>query len=511
MNKGARLTALLFCAARLWAQPLIEGSVVDEATGIPIGGATVSLQYSMSPLPISNTATGAGGTFRFVLRGPGYYVTEASAPGYLKDRSVLFPVTDGDFAPGAPSVPRSVVLKLARSSAVSGHIRDADTGQPLKLISVRAYRTSWFWGRRRLNEEAAGVTDEKGNFRVEALPPGDYILEIRNRAPANSGPGKKYPVIFLPSATADSLDTLKVGPGAEAGMGNIEYSRLQLPRIDLSIKGDCAEKYPGYQLLIDRRVGGAYLHSDVVDGVCGKSLPITVSPGTYEFSVDMGLGPDARFGSAEATVSDSGKAEVEVVALPFPKLSGRVRCECDHPEKIEFAPLRVQLRAEHNGVFGGTGFNLMPDGTFSLPPGPIQGRTNISVGGLPKSVAGRRVLVNGTEFPLAIYPGQISNLEIILTDRPAAIAGTAPGEQVVLARWPLPRDYFPEDVRIIPAKDGAFTFADLTPGEYRIASLTAAQWARFHEPGLLTQWLELGEKLQLEPGEQRTVTLKKTE
>jgi hypothetical protein len=193
--------------------------VVDGATGIPVGGATVALRYSTSPVAIRSAETGTDGTFRIDATGPGYYAFEASAPGYLTavvgENTGAVGLTDSDFEPGANKVVPPVTLKLRRAGALSGRVRDAQSGKPLRQITVRALRALWLLGMRRLREEAVAFSDAGGDFHFEQLAPGEYILEIQNRTAGNSGPGKKYPLIFRPAQGPDSLATLNVQSGGE--------------------------------------------------------------------------------------------------------------------------------------------------------------------------------------------------------------------------------------------------------------------------------------------------------
>jgi hypothetical protein len=148
MRRPSQLIVFAFlCELTLAAQNVrIEGNVVDADTGVPISGAKAVLRYVTSPAPLETVATDATGAFQFSVAQPGEYAVELSAPGFEETvysgagRAIEFDASQ--FEPGAGDTVRSIVVKIARSGGLQGRIRDAESREPIRLLTVRALR-SW--------------------------------------------------------------------------------------------------------------------------------------------------------------------------------------------------------------------------------------------------------------------------------------------------------------------------------------------------------------------------------
>lgn len=76
----ATVTALLLAASPAAGQ-VIRGSVVDSASGKPVGGAHVVVSVATGTT-VGDTATGKDGLFTFHLPAAGDYVLRVTRPGY---------------------------------------------------------------------------------------------------------------------------------------------------------------------------------------------------------------------------------------------------------------------------------------------------------------------------------------------------------------------------------------------------------------------------------------------
>jgi len=179
---------------------------------------------------------------------------------------------DPDFEPGANKVVPPVTLKLLRAGALSGHVRDAESGKPLRQITVRGLRARWLLGMRRLTEEAIAFSDAGGDFRFEKLTPGEYILEIQNLTAGNSAAEKKYPLIFWPSQGPETLAPLNVQSGGESGVGTIDYAQAVFPKLAGSVVTPCSQGDRTYDISIAQRVGGAFLRRKWRDAKLRQAL-----------------------------------------------------------------------------------------------------------------------------------------------------------------------------------------------------------------------------------------------
>src|SRR5688572_14151986 len=73
-------------------------------------------------------------------------------------------------------------LKLTPGGTIQGLIRDAN-GQPAFNVSVTALRLTYRDGRRTLQPAKVSQSDDRGQYRVWGLPPGDYYVRAGGRGP----------------------------------------------------------------------------------------------------------------------------------------------------------------------------------------------------------------------------------------------------------------------------------------------------------------------------------------
>src|SRR5258708_8572099 len=120
-------------------------------------------------------------------------------------------------------------LRLIRGGVITGAVLEED-GEPLVRALVSVQRYQYVQGQRQLTPAGADQTDDRGQYRVFGLPPGDYYVSVSAAglgqgggrgfhpvppgiAPAGrrgGGPGGRGRVVALPPPAPpprDSLDT----------------------------------------------------------------------------------------------------------------------------------------------------------------------------------------------------------------------------------------------------------------------------------------------------------------
>jgi hypothetical protein len=269
---------------------LILGQVVDGSTGQPISGATVSLTsptgagpgrggrggLGAATIDIAGGVQGATGT-AFNLAGlaqgglggsrvltdeQGHFLFHdlpaasfsiaVNAPGYV-------PGSFGQTRPNGPSRALDLAegqrtndsrVRLWKYAVVTGSVQD-EVGQPAVGLTVRALRKTTANGRARLVAAGSGATtDDRGEFRLSTLVPGDYIIAMPETQVT-------MPVPIVQTMT----DAMMSGRG---GGGMIEFvsSGGPMPSPDGIRIGDNLLQSPGQGKvpapLVDGRLG-AYL------------------------------------------------------------------------------------------------------------------------------------------------------------------------------------------------------------------------------------------------------------
>ncbi len=154
----------------------ITGRVLTADTGRPVRGARVTLSAAQLPGG-RNMVTDASGLFDFTALPESRYNLSVSKTGFVTlaygQRRPLQPGTPLQLASGQRL--EGIELRLPRGSAIAGHVFD-ENGDPLPNTMVRVMRYQYQQGERRLTPAGSGQTDDKGQYRVWGLNPGDYYV-----------------------------------------------------------------------------------------------------------------------------------------------------------------------------------------------------------------------------------------------------------------------------------------------------------------------------------------------
>lgn len=207
------LFALIPCHAQAPATGSVRGTVKYADTVKPAGGVNLWLEPAEPPTgPQPDPVTGelelhdgdgqsrrlpgtvaADGTFTVKAVPPGSYVVHTYAPPYLPTDGTLYPASSKAHVVIGPQVSAdalrvevlagqaaSVAVTLRPGGAIEGTVRSADglpviSGtQPPFGLALNAEMKLGPNAYARVGTVAR--TDAKGHFRLEGLPPGDYIV-----------------------------------------------------------------------------------------------------------------------------------------------------------------------------------------------------------------------------------------------------------------------------------------------------------------------------------------------
>ena len=147
----------------------------------PVTRATVSLLSSDLRVPLS-TVTDDRGRFTFAAVPAGHFNLVASKPAYVgafyggrrpgRGPGTPIAVRDGDRIEG-------LELALPRGGVVTGAVR-LPSGLPAQGMTVVVVGVDGPAGGRRLRLAGGrGTTDDRGQYRIFGLPPGDYLVQVQ--------------------------------------------------------------------------------------------------------------------------------------------------------------------------------------------------------------------------------------------------------------------------------------------------------------------------------------------
>lgn len=182
----------------------MAGRVTDAVSQRPLARARVILTASHDVLLFNRVLlTDEDGRFRFAALPAGdSFVLTASKTGYAArgagEASPLHPPVAMRLAAG--EIREKVDVALTPAVFIAGRLRDAD-GTPLANGLVEASRAVVEGGRRTLVPVADAITNDRGEFRVVGLSPGQYYLSARDPVfvgVADATDPLTYPETFFP-------------------------------------------------------------------------------------------------------------------------------------------------------------------------------------------------------------------------------------------------------------------------------------------------------------------------
>ncbi len=285
----------------------VSGQVVNAADGASLKSARVALieeDGQSHPLAFGTTSD-SDGHFDIKNIAPGRYRFFASHTGYISQRykgkdassGAMLSLTPGQEIPG-------VIFRLIRGAVVTGRVVD-ESGEPMGNVVVAALRKLTAdeqedWGpsvrKDRMLGARAARTDDRGEYRLFGLKPGDYYI----KAAESSG----WEMIGM-SGMIDEGESLNWAAQREFGSA---YAPLYYPGVLYADQAQALTLHGGDEVAADftmQRVKSVEVSGSVV-GADGKP-----ANGVY-VSLSMVRAEDSTEGS-NATTDENGKFHIKGV------------------------------------------------------------------------------------------------------------------------------------------------------------------------------------------------------
>jgi hypothetical protein len=212
----------------------VAGRVVDAISRAPVAGATVLLmpliQLLSSPPP-RGTITDADGNFIFHRLGPGRYRIDAQKPGVAWSTAQTIDVT-------ASQSVTDVELALQPGAVIAGRIVDANGG-PVSDVAVEALRqqTGPDGQAPATTPPQTAHTNDRGEFRLEGLDEGSYLLLAAPLSPRPVAPPTAPALVlahtYYPGTpNKETAEAVTVVSGQ--ALDHLQFSMLMLPAHEVS-------------------------------------------------------------------------------------------------------------------------------------------------------------------------------------------------------------------------------------------------------------------------------------
>jgi beta-lactamase regulating signal transducer with metallopeptidase domain len=496
---------------------IVEGIVTRTGSIEPLPEVTITLTMGG---PRSGNAqrytgtTNAEGRFVVVDVMPGTYLITASKTGLAAPVRPPGPAPTVNVSAGQRV--RDLKFELHPMSAVTGRIVDTN-GEPARAISVFLLRQGYIGGRKIYSNVGAAITtDDRGEYRLFNIQPGEYLLSAVPPQQKRDFAATYYPG----TASVDAAQKIVVPAGKDLNgisfaLANAAFHSARFKIINAT------PPPPNTPVQITTRLRARN----------GHTLPLTrdfdyvgdntyvvprLSEGTHEIEVEWGpgYGPPVQRIQLTATIADRDVDLGTVTIGPVRTITGQVK-SLDPASSLP--PISNLVLRAWGSIIINLPVPLSANGTFSidLPEGRYRfvGPTlpadhyiaSIRYGG--QEVLDTGLLIDKTppgpvEIGIAQGPGTLSGVVRNTKDEPVYL------NRVVLSPAMSRRQNADAFAVVSTDTNGVFTFAKVPPGEYSLLALDVLPMEAHLDAEFMKQFEKQEVKVTVERGSQKTVNLR---
>lgn len=531
----------------------ITGQVLAADSGRPVKRARVFV--SAAELPGGRgVLTDDSGVFDFTELPAGRYTVAVSKSGFVS-------LTYGQRRPLQAGTPlqlgdgqqlKGINFQLPRGSVIGGRVLDED-GDAMPGVIVRVMRYEYLQGQRRLSPAGNGQTDDKGQYRVWGLMPGDYYVNAVARggnaggnfvgpfggplggrggggrgpagggfpgAPGGASPGTpgggafpgtpggpteaeqvNYAPTYYPGVPSMS-DAKPISVGLSQEVLDINFSMLlmRMSRISGHVENpDGTPVTSGNVNLSADTAGGRGNQIGVAFGGRidwdGSFAVNNVPPGRYILRARGNDSDTPRFAAQPVSVNGEDLTDFTVILSGGATLSGTVTFQTGQSAVPDLTQFRISAPSTDQSTFGPQpNARVDKDGHFTLegvPAGPHLVRS----AGNARGFVLKSVTIGGrdvTDTPVELRAGEnVGNVAIVFTDQLNEISGTITTEQgTPMSEYTVLA--FPTDMSLWrPQARQIMTARPDQTGKYRIRGLPPGQYYLVTvDPAEQGEWFE---------------------
>jgi hypothetical protein len=517
----------------------IRGRVTAAGSNTPLRRVQMVLQLLDNPQSGRVTNTDAQGRYEFTELPAGSFSLGASRPGYLRlQYGQRHPYEGGTaIALSVGETISAIDFALPRGSVIAGRITD-ESGEAVPQVQVRVQRFQYAAdGQRRLATTGQDITDDRGEFRIYGLMPGEYVVHGVTGTVASQANeiNEGYPPTFYPGTpNVNQAQPITLGLGDEV---NIQFglTAARLARISGTVRDSDGRAAVGQAALLHRS-GGSMGSNSTSLGPDGSFNIGGVPPGEYVLEVWRplaGTDPSALMNPEAAAipivVTGNDIVGLSITTSRGAVVSGRVVWEGTAPKTGAGGPAVLRVNASSVASISQlSGADLDPNangqldehGNFRL--GVLSRRVLIGVS-TPVGPTGwmlKSVMLDGrdiTNVPLDVN-GNVDDVRITMTDKITGVAGRvtdsrgAAVPQFVVVIQPAEALEPAAIARLVralrPNTSGRFEVRGLRPGRYLASAVTTMETNGHFSPKLQRELRRDAREFSLKEGESLTLDLR---
>lgn len=513
----------------------VTGRVVATADGNPLKGARVALipEHSHARSQMYATTSNGDGNFSMKNISPGRYSFFASQVGFVEqhykagnnDTGSIFSLHPGEKV-------SDVLFQLTAAAVITGRVSNED-GDPMQRVELVALRRPTeeetedsLWPRKiQMEPVASAESDDRGQYRIFGLKPGEYYLRAEDSARAPDGPvpvddsfwltqslGSEYANVYYPGFAQISqaqMIPIKAGEEAQADVIMHRFKTVEVAGRVIGGSGPAANALVELES-VDAN-GSEFDRQDTTDDK-GNFRLRNVPEGTYYVVVDQ-RDPGTRVYESRA------REKIEVAAENIDSLTITLgggatiegKLKLDGAGSVALDQIRLILMPINEDSLPGGHSDVKKDGSFEMRSVP-DGSFSLFLWGLDRDAYVKSirfgpddVMEKGVQVEGGTVPGKI---EVTISSDGAKLDGSVSdgegpmiGARVRLVPDPLTPYNHLRLQHTTTDQLGHFAVSAIAPGKY---TLTAKPMAS----GESTSYKSEPQSLSLSANDHQTIELK---
>jgi hypothetical protein len=374
------------------------------------------------------------------------------------------------------------------------------------------------------------TTDDRGVYRLGGLPVGTYYVSVSAMGVRVSGESVTYADLLYPgSASRAQATAIPVRAGQEVAGINMTLTPIRMARVSGTILTSGRSPVADTAISFARASGESGFSQVMVMSLRtsrdGSFVIPSVGPGEYDVSVQARTEQGPEIASQRISVWGDDITGLTLVTARLGVLRGTVKTDTGAalPANAAARVTTTLTGSAPNPIVGVPSSGTSPgaigaDGAFSIEvmPGPRV----LDVTGLPTDWAIARVFAGDrelTDTPFDVLAGTQLDVQVIVTNRTASLAGTVADEggrptwdYRVIAFPKNPAKWAPELGLVKmgrPNQMGQFRLDRLRPGDYYVVAIEGSD-VEWSDPAVLESLKAMAVEVTLAAGDVQRVQMR---